>query len=248
MFCYEGMCTHWCNNSTETPGGGSDHACPSDYLCWEFKDTDSAGRCEPNSGGTGQTGSNCDSGNDCRSYWCDSGLGKCIDVCSHIDDCRNTGPGTNNWTCQVVELIGGGKPYDLGICQPAPGGGRTGQNCSGWSDCRDGYCPGGKCVDLCCTEAECPSPYVCWFYVVKAPSAFKACMDKGATGTDGFGTLCSGSNFFDSNCRTGLCADVGEGERCNSFCCRDSDCPNGYHCELALAVSSKTTVRACYPD
>jgi hypothetical protein len=46
--------------------------------------------------------------------------------------------------------------------------------------------------------------------------------------------------------------DVGEGERCNRFCCRDTDCPAGYVCHFAFIVprqaNKDSRVRACVPE
>jgi hypothetical protein len=106
---------------------------------------------------------------------------------------------------------------------------------------------------MCCTEAECTTGRICWFWLDgEAPSTVRLCTDMGSTGSDGFGTSCTGTDFFDSSCATGLCVDVGEGERCNRYCCRDTDCPAGYMCDFAFLVlrqaNKNSRVRACVPE
>jgi hypothetical protein len=175
IYCHEGVCTHFCNHSYMVPGD-PDHECPVGFGCEALEAADSAGYCLRNPGGTKMTGEECEYSPECRSNFCDGTLDpyRCIDACSTVDDCRNTGPDTGDWTCHLFDALGPGGG-SRGYCYPAPGNGRTGDDCSGWSDCRDGFCPNGKCADMCCTEAECPAPYVCWPQNGRRNSSYKVC-------------------------------------------------------------------------
>jgi hypothetical protein len=216
-----------------------------------YSDTDSAGSCWPNSGGTLETGANCGSDDDCRSEWCDAG--RCIDGCSSHIDCRNTGPGTRSWSCVVVDISSTAGVTTHGLCGLQPGSGVTGDQCSGYTDCRDGFCDTSRneCLSMCCTEVDCPSEYICFFRAGKESSIFRVCQWVGTRGSNGFGTACS-TPGADNSCHTSLCLDVGSGLRCNRFCCRNADCPSGYKCDFAYLVDmhpyADALGRACVPE
>ncbi len=260
MFCLEGICTHWCNHSYQLPGD-PDHECPVGYYCKFYRDADSAGHCQPHPlGGTKPIGETCTYSDECRAYfdgiWPTCRDDRCIDACSSTRDCRDAGPDTSDWICQASAFQSA--KFDHGICRPPQGYGQPGEECVSFSDCIDGRCYDNgdgsyECRNMCCTEAECAAGRVCWFWEGgDAPSTIRLCMDKGTTGPDGFGTACTGTDFFDPGCLTGLCVDVGEGERCNRFCCRDTDCPAGYMCDFAFIVlrqaNKNSRVRACVPE
>jgi hypothetical protein len=84
---------------------------------------------------------------------------------------------------------------------------------------------------------------------MQGDSYIKVCMDKGPPqGSKLFGDTCSASPYYDGDCLTGLCLDMGDWEqRCGRFCCRDSDCPGGYICEFAVAagIAGFHDIRAC---
>jgi len=260
MFCQDGICTHWCNHSYQLPGD-PDHECPVGYYCKFYRDADSVGHCQWHPlGGTKPIGETCTYTDECRAYfdgiWSTCQDGRCSDACSSTLDCRDAGPDTSDWICQASAFQSA--KFDHGTCSPPQGSGQTGDSCAGYDDCIDGRCYDNgdgswECRNMCCTEAECAGGRICWFWEDgEAPSTIKLCMDKGTTGPDGFGTACTGASFFDSDCSTGLCVDVGEGERCNRFCCRDTDCPAGYMCDFAFIVlrqaNKNSRVRACVPE
>jgi hypothetical protein len=260
MFCQDGICTHWCNHSYQLPGD-PDHECPVGYYCKFYRDADSVGHCQWHPlGGTKPIGETCTYSDECRAYfdgiWSTCQDGRCSDACSSTLDCRDTGPDTSDWICQASAFQSA--KFDHGVCSPPLGSGQPGDSCAGYTDCIDGRCYDNgdgsyECRNMCCTEAECAGGRICWFWEGgEAPSTIKLCMDKGSTGSDGFGTACTGSDFFDSSCSTGLCVDVGEGERCNRLCCRDTDCPAGYVCDFAFIVlrqaNKNSRVRACVPE
>ncbi|MBW2700517.1 MAG: hypothetical protein JRF33_06825, partial [Deltaproteobacteria bacterium] len=259
MFCTDAVCTHWCNHSYQIPGD-SDHECPIGYTCKFYRDADSAGYCLRHPlGGTKAIGEDCTSSDECRAYfdgiWSTCDNGRCTDTCSSSLDCRDQGPDTSDWICQSMTFQSA--KFDHGTCGPPPGTGQTGDVCSSYTDCIDGRCylngdGTRECRNMCCTEAECIEGRVCWFWVDgEAPSTIRLCTDMGPTGTAEFGTPCTGTDFFDSSCATGLCLDLGDGERCNRFCCRDTDCPTGSMCEFAFilprAANKDSRVRVCVP-
>jgi hypothetical protein len=261
IFCFDGICTHWCNHSYMIPGDG-DHECPVGYACEMFTDTDSAGYCKPNPYfGSKITGENCDDPSECRSFveWAYNCTdGRCLDHCSSTADCKDTGPGTSDWTCQPKNFFAHGARFDHGLCEPALGNRRPGESCGSPDECRDAFCLSpGECANMCCTEEDCQTDtpgYACWWWEGgESNSTIRACMDKGALGTDGFGTACNGSDFFDASCATGLCIDVDGAERCNRFCCRNADCSiyGDYVCDFAFEVTRQgnkiNRIRACVP-
>jgi hypothetical protein len=247
------LCTHWCNNSHELPGDSNDsHECPADYACSLYSNTDSAGFCWPNSGGAADTGDACASDDDCRSGWCDTDLNRCIGGCSSIIGCRNTGNNTSNWSCVLNSVSSANGNMHHGLCGPAAGAGVTGDVCYDNNECRDGFCDFwagsyGDCENLCCTHADCPPNYYCAIWLGQESSVIKAC-DWGSGGAGAFGDACAS----DGDCASMVCLDVGEGSRCNSYCCRDTDCPAGYICDFAFYVDmdpyDDALGRACVPE
>jgi len=248
MYCLNGYCTHWCNNSSELPPAAQ--ACPADYRCNSYIDTDSSGYCGPNSGGTKDTGEECTNDNQCRSQYCDTQLSpkRCAGICSSTEDCSSA----SGWSCIPFQFGVGANRYTHGFCNPSQGTKTTGESCSSPSECRDGYCPSDSprvCRDMCCTDGECPGDYVCWYEAGYGKSFIKVCTDKGPPrGSKSFGDTCTASDNYDADCNSGLCLDMGDWEeRCGRFCCRDSDCPSGYICEFAVETPEAGfyNIRAC---
>jgi hypothetical protein len=256
LYCFEGKCTCWCNNSHERPPGPMP-ACPDGFYCELHNDTDSAGYClrHPSSG-TRQNGEDCGSDGECLGNKCIDG--RCTDTCSSTADCRNSGPSTSDWVCRSIEINMSGVDFDHGRCAPPLGAGRTGIDCMTGDDCADGRCyekqaARKECREMCCTEADCGWQRTCWFWFGGHPqSTQRLCVRKELRGPNDFGTPCFGIDYYDETCYTGLCVDVGEGERCNRFCCRNTDCPDGYRCDFAFLLerdeNKRNFVRACVPD
>ena len=165
----------------------------------------------------------------------------------------NTGPNTSTWSCVVTDISSANGTMTHGLCGPRPGTGVTGSLCFGYGDCRDGFCDlsWNECLNMCCTEQDCPQDYICYFWGGQVSSIFRVCTWTGGRGPDGFGTACN-SNGYDADCQTGICLDVGSGLQCNRFCCRDADCPSGYKCDFAYSVDmdpyADAIGRACVPE
>lgn len=257
VYCFEGKCTCWCNNSHERLPGPA-HACPDGFYCKPHSDTDSAGYCVRHPAGGGrQNGEACVGDGECLGNWCVDGL--CTDTCSSTADCRNSGPSASDWVCRSVETNAGGIDFDHGRCAPPLGAGWTGSLCASGQDCADGRCyekefgQNEECRQMCCTEADCGWQRTCWFWLGGLPqSTQRTCVRREPRGPNEFGTPCLGTEYYDSDCYTGLCLDVGEGECCNRFCCRDSDCPDGTRCDFTLVLyrgdNNDNFLRACVPN
>ncbi|NMB75168.1 MAG: hypothetical protein GYA21_08565, partial [Myxococcales bacterium] len=256
-------CTHWCNNSYDMPGDTDGvHECPTGYGCTAYSNTDSAGFCWAASG-TILTGQACSVDSDCRSGWCrdiGGGVLRCWDVCAKDADCMQDST-TNNYRCVLYDITSPNGSMVHGLCRPETGTGSTGASCTSHSQCRDGFCNpySYRCVNLCSTELDCTSPYICdWWpgedYSGRADdSTFKACWNYWTTrGTWLFGTACTpnpSGSIYQQNCRSGLCFNFdGTGTKCGNFCNLNTDCPSGYHCDFFFSVGTNGLLRACVPN
>ncbi|MBN2495888.1 MAG: putative metal-binding motif-containing protein, partial [Deltaproteobacteria bacterium] len=258
----ENRCTNWCNNSLDTPGALWDHECPDGFSCQPYSNTDSAGFCWPNTGGTKRVGETCSDDSDCRSEWCDTTLGRCIGGCSTTQDCISSGAYTLNWRCILHFISSPNGDMTHGLCKPEDGSGWTGDYCTNHDQCRDGFCFANECLNLCCNEQDCPGNYLCdpwdgetYYSSGSGDSVFKACYDYGLSlGSGQVGDPCTVqfSPWFSSNCQSGLCWDFGSGPQCFRLCCQDADCPSGWSCDFAFYYPYDSTidglVRACIPD
>lgn len=114
-------------------------------------------------------------------------------------------------------------------CVPAtaaersPGGAKKpGQTCSGDGDCRSGLCYAGRCLDTCCSKADCTTGTTCRVKAVAAPAPSRetwACALPEAGGELGDGVACSGTPL---KCETDNCS--GTPPRCRPSCCSTAGC------------------------
>ena len=201
---------------------------------------------------------------DCRSNWCDSVDSVCIDGCSTTSDCANQSTWATSWNCQLTTVNSPNGDMVHGVCNEPGLTGWTGDYCTTDNQCRDGFCYDNECLNLCCTEQDCPYPYVCdWWTadlfdasLTTSDSGFKACYDwSGAGLTPGSGAIgdtCTieFTPFYSSDCDSGLCTDWGSGNECFRFCCVDGDCPGGYLCDFGFSFGPTGTglLRACIPE
>lgn len=240
------LCVHWCNNSHEVPGDTDGvHECPPGYKCELYSNTDSSGFCWPVQSGNGgkDVGAACGGDSECRSEWCISNY--CSSGCSSRTGCQHV----SNWSCVLNSISSANGNMDHGLCMQAPGTLNTGGVCYSDLDCVDGFCDFyagsyGECENFCCTVDACPPAYYCSLWTRGTESSiFKAC-DWGARGTGAFGDSCT----TDSDCASRVCL----GNQCNSFCCRNGDCPGGYKCDFAFSIDMSPYAaaqgRACVPE
>ncbi|MEW5854140.1 MAG: putative metal-binding motif-containing protein [Myxococcota bacterium] len=134
----------------------------------------------------------------------------------------------------------------------------VGQSCNNDDECRSGNCfrdprltgsAAKYCSDLCGSDAYCGNGTTCQNYVDNGQ-----CWKLLASQTFDVGTACNGATDY-QKCMGGWenCITVGAGKICTETCCRDSDCPSGYHCSLdgndsAGPIGGYDTAPVCYPD
>ncbi len=145
----------------------------------------------------------------------------CTKTCCTSSDCR---PGF------ICYAAGTGGDY----CVPAasapgparaatPGAGAGGASCtSGGAQCRSGLCgANGKCLDSCCSDAQCTNGTSCALNTASGLTVFQ-CVD--SPGTRGQNSSCS----RDSDCKSGICFNYGDNvfpeRHCVNACCGSANC------------------------
>lgn len=208
--------------------GCSETGCAEDELCNAVTQ-----RCEPRpfdcrvdgcaEGQVCGNGGGCiDAPMDCRNFVCPDEL-----VCNRASgECEVRAPNCNEDGCpdgQVCDAF-------TGDCEAEPVGQQPiGEACEAAADCETAVCldmvinrvPQQFCSSPCCSAADCPASYGC-LYVQGA----KFCMPTDAY-PPGFnfdreaGQDCGPTG---NSCRSGLCENRRDGDRCIGGCCTDADC------------------------
>ncbi len=113
--------------------------------------------------GGGGPNSDCGGSSDCASGMC-TDLGLCTTACGSDLDCtwRFGGPflGTDGF-CSYYYADAAGRDYVTACAPHFSRSGATGDGCGRANDCRDLFCIGGTCADVCCTDAHCPGTTHC---------------------------------------------------------------------------------------
>ncbi|MSP92227.1 MAG: matrixin family metalloprotease [Myxococcales bacterium] len=210
LFCQpmqsgNGVCAQGCKPNTSG-------ACPAGFVCTPFAGEPGNGVCiAGQAAGTKGEGEGCGSGKECASGLCliEDGGAVCRTPCTSAKPC----PAGK----QCASLPG--KSY--GAC--VEGKKAIGEACTSADQCDSGLCQGGKCAGSCVTSADCPPGQGCQ----KVAGGVGSCV---ALGDKASGSKCAAS----SECKTGLCADLGAGTACATPCTTASQCPAGQAC-TALA-------------
>jgi len=173
---------------------------------------------------------------------------RCTVPCCSAADC---GPSTYGLVCRPLELAA------QSLCWPAadvpgavsPGDGQPGALCKASSECRSGACEMGRCLDLCCKSSDCSSGgQACKLgpFPFGAESTW-AC----GTPTEEASDEASAPCLLESDCRSGSCSLVIDGQRfCADPCCSSEDCgvtrsPAIAGAEYVLACSKLNGQRTC---
>jgi hypothetical protein len=156
----------------------------------------------------------------------------CVDTCDQSSDC---GGGACRWDSL------GSNQY-IAACVGPAGAGANGSTCTADTDCRSGVCYGsGTCGDLCGSSQDCPPNNICipvdysvctlniGVCLAWQANYVKACVAPGnPIGASPVGAACTQG----ASCRSGLC-DTSM-NKCTDTCSRDSSCPGGFVCGVAL--------------
>lgn len=249
-------CGSFCNQTT---GIGLNDSCQAGEGCFRnLVDSANLHLCSVLTVGTKAAGQACALSSECRSGDCvTEGTTKyCSDKCTHEAGCSST------TTCAVRKDPITSGPFIQGYYLSSycrldtlvTATKTTGQACTG-SECRAGTdaCFNGKCIEPCCSSADCPGGTTCSVAGPKSATGYvagtggpsivsvvPACITSTAARTSG--QSCSAN----SECKSGLCEKTRS--VCIDVCCNDSTCPNGTTCEpmgLKLSATEQNYFRGC---
>jgi hypothetical protein len=173
---------------------------------------------------------------------------RCTLPCCSSEDC---GASSYGLVCRPIDVAA------QALCWPAselpkaalPGAAEGGASCVSGSDCRSGACTGGRCVDACCRTSDCArAEDVC--RLGETPLSSSKTWICGAPSVEATPTP-SSACLLDSDCRSGACSVVIDGQRyCAEPCCSSKDCGEIESSALAdtryvLACSKMNGERAC---
>jgi len=186
--------------------------------------------------GTGQGGSACTGGAECRSGLCTGSA--CADTCcSTAQEASECASGT---VCRFAAFPGNGfDSHETAWCGPAIGTLSGGTICSFDTACQSGKC-GGRCEVACRSSMDCGTGLACSYGLAPTLPTNKdiveACMT--ATGSTANGGNCSANN----DCQSAFC----DGSHCTDACVTDGDCKPGLHCRpVVVQVQGSYSVLAC---
>lgn len=125
--------------------------------------------------GLGALGSYCEGDNWCAFNVClgvDAYSGFCSSGCCSSADCPS------GWACGRIQSGYPNAPGFAKGCFPAdwPGQALAGAGCGRDGDCKSNLCISGVCSDLCCTDADCPTPLRCQMLVDADHLAVTLCL------------------------------------------------------------------------
>ncbi len=204
-------------------------------------------------GGLKQLGDDCsvNGAGDCISQVClVAGLTSfCSQTCTQDTDCKDTRyrccdvVSTGGYDCSDVHRTATGPKNGSGVC--APLGGLFGDDCSpGRSPCQSGTCLDlgtARVCTLTCASGACPDGFACRKAVLpNASGEIDVCFPNGG------GQAGASCEFGPAACSTGLCIRKDSGSICTMPCTEDAQCPQGWTCDVQLAVTSQS-VQACIP-
>lgn len=136
----------------------------------------------------------------------------CTQPCCRSEDCPADficyGAGTGGNYCVSKELI----------AKPKVGTKTGGETCGNDIECRSGTCGlNGRCTDVCCRDAQCPSGTACARLSFGGRDIFACQPPVGAVAVNDTCTT-------NADCRTNFCFDYGGFRRCVAPCCASSAC------------------------
>jgi hypothetical protein len=154
----------------------------------------------------------------------------CVVGCCSSDECGAS---------EVCYPAAGG----YGVCLPASAAGRpaigtklNGSACASDGECRSAMCDGSICIDVCCSNGDCPgNAPACALRAEKftGRSSFLCSQKTGAA----FNTGCNDN----AECQSKACLDL----RCTQSCCAANDCLlANYSCIYGIEPAG-ATVRVC---
>ncbi|MEW5854142.1 MAG: putative metal-binding motif-containing protein [Myxococcota bacterium] len=133
----------------------------------------------------------------------------------------------------------------------------VGQTCVYDNECRSADCFRDSrfvnnvkyCTDRCGSNAYCGGGTTCQII-----GDTGLCLRLTSSQTRNIGDTCNGAaDYLACEGGTDSCIAVASGKICTDACCRDSDCPSGYHCSLdgndsPGPIGGYDTAPVCYPD
>ncbi|HEY1088571.1 MAG TPA: putative metal-binding motif-containing protein, partial [Archangium sp.] len=249
-------CGSFCNQTT---GAGLNDSCQANEGCFRnLIDTANLHLCSVLTVGTKAAGQSCTASSECRSGDCilEGTSRYCSDKCTHEAGC------TNNTTCAAVRapIVPGPSPQIIGyywysyckLDSLITATKTTGQACVA-GECRAGpdACFNGRCIEPCCSNADCGSGQACSVAAPKSATGYAS----GGVGISSLLPACVPSTAArvsgaacttNADCKSGLCEKTRS--VCIDVCCNDSTCPNGTTCEpmsLKLSGTEQTFMRGC---
>jgi hypothetical protein len=150
--------------------------------------------------------------------------------------CFSTGTGGNYCVSAAVAM------------RSATGPKTPGEVCDGGTECRSGLCDNGRCLDSCCSEADCSPGTTCRVKSVAVPPPSHetwACAPPGTGATTEIGNSCSGAV---PKCKNDNCS--GFPLKCRPPCCSASSCgtegPNFGVCAYGTFLASNSDTKWCF--
>jgi hypothetical protein len=155
---------------------------------------------------------------------------------------------SGGYDCSEPHRTATGPKNGSGVC--APLGGLFGDDCSpGRAPCQSGTCLDlgtARVCTLTCPSNSCPDGFACRTADLPGPSG---AMDGGTVPVcfpNGGGLAGASCEFGPAACSTGLCIRKDSGSICTMNCATEADCPQGWSCDVQLAVTNQS-VQACIP-
>lgn len=261
------------NNCTNCPFAGESFCstpCANDAACvrtfgvgFVCKPVDEPGAplrsyCMPQRGtcksGLGRLGEDCSvaGAQDCVTGVClEAGLldfcsGPCTDDSGCADPrfrCCEESTVTGGYDCSPERRTPTGPLSGTGVC--APIGGLFGDDCApGRPPCQSGTCLDLGTARVCsvtCASGTCPTGFTC-----RQALAADGVMQVPVCFPNGGGKAGADCDFGPAACESGLCIRKDSGPICTQGCMGDTDCPDGWICDLVRSVTD-TSVQACVP-
>jgi|APLak6261679142_1056127.scaffolds.fasta_scaffold00343_4 hypothetical protein len=157
--------------------------------------------------------------------------------------CCETSTATGGYDCSPERRSATGPLSGAGVC--APIGGLFGDDCSpGRAPCQSGTCLDLGTARLCsitCAAGSCPGGFSCRQAVAPdGTTQVPVCFPNGG------GKPGADCDFGPAACESGLCIRKDSGPICTVGCMGDTDCPDGWICDLLRTVTEQS-VQACLP-